>query len=79
VDRSLWMEPATIGVRVRDGVVTLQGRLERKSLADAAVSLTYLVDGVVAVDDQLTFEVDDRSLRPEAGVPWGVLPYGLRD
>jgi CBS domain-containing protein len=79
VDRSLWMEPSTIKVTVDDGVVTLRGRLERRSLVDAAVTLTRLVDGVVAVDSRLTFEVDDQALRPEIRVPWGVLPYGLRD
>ncbi len=79
VGRSLWMDPSAIRVTVHDGVVTLQGRVERRSLVEIAISLTHLVDGVVSVNSKLTFEVDDQALRPEVPVPWGVLPYGLRD
>jgi hypothetical protein len=46
-------------VEVRDGVVTLTGRLELSSLIPIAVSLTHGLDGVVDVVDQLDYEVDD--------------------
>jgi CBS-domain-containing membrane protein len=58
--RALWVNPDTVVVEVRDGVVTLIGQLERRSLIPIAVSLVRGLDGVVDVVDRLTFEVDDR-------------------
>jgi CBS-domain-containing membrane protein len=60
--RALWMDPDTVGVEVRDGVVTLAGRLERRSLIPIAVRLVHGVDGVVEVVDRLDFEFDDRTI-----------------
>jgi CBS-domain-containing membrane protein len=60
--RALWIEPATVLVKVEDGVVTLTGHLERKSLVPMAIHLTRTVPGVVDVVSQLTFEVDDDRL-----------------
>jgi osmotically-inducible protein OsmY len=60
--RALWIDPATVLVRVQDGVVTLVGHLERKSLVPMAVHLTGTVPGVVDVVSQLTFELDDDRL-----------------
>lgn len=51
--------PATVTVTVHDGVVTLHGELERKSMIPLAESLTGRVDGVVSVDAELTFAHDD--------------------
>ncbi|MEU4008194.1 BON domain-containing protein [Streptomyces pseudogriseolus] len=44
---------------LEDGVVTLTGRLERRSDVDMAVRAASRVDGVVAVVDQLSYRVDD--------------------
>jgi CBS-domain-containing membrane protein len=60
--RALWIEPATVLVTVRDGVVTLTGHLERRSLVPMAIDLTRTVPGVVDVVSQLTFELDDDRL-----------------
>jgi CBS-domain-containing membrane protein len=60
--RALWVNPDTVVVEVRDGVVTLIGQLERRSLIPMAVSLVRGLDGVVDVVDRLTFEVDDRPI-----------------
>jgi osmotically-inducible protein OsmY len=57
--RALWVNPATVTVQVHDGIVTLTGQLERRSLIPIAVSLVHGLDGVVDVVDRLTFEVDD--------------------
>ncbi|HEY6706029.1 MAG TPA: CBS domain-containing protein [Actinomycetota bacterium] len=57
--RAMWMDPDTVVVDVRDGVVTLTGQLERRSLIPITVSLVRSLDGVVDVVDRLTFEVDD--------------------
>jgi osmotically-inducible protein OsmY len=60
--RALWVDPDTIGVQVRDGVVTLTGQLERRSLIPIAVHLVRGLDGVVEVVDRLGFELDDRTI-----------------
>ncbi len=60
--RALWIDPATVLVTVDDGVVTLVGQLERKSLVPMAVQLTRTVPGVVDVVSQLTYELDDDRL-----------------
>lgn len=59
LQRAMWVYPGTVGVRVRGGVVTLTGRLERRSLIPIAVGLVHGVDGVVDVVDRLSFELDD--------------------
>lgn len=71
----LLVEPGTVGVKVRDGVVTLTGRADRYSTARLAVKLTQTVPGVVTVVDQLGYEFDDRKLAGTgsfAANPFGV-------
>jgi CBS domain-containing protein len=75
---TLWVEPDTIRVDVRHGVVTLEGQLERKSLMPILIGLVEGVDGVVGVDPHLTYERDDTSTRPEGRTPWSVLPRSIR-
>lgn len=58
-ERSLLAETSTVQVAVEGGVVTLRGRLDRRSEVDLAGKLTAAVDGVVAVNNQLTFADDD--------------------
>jgi CBS-domain-containing membrane protein len=60
--RAMWVDPDTVTVKVRDGVVTLIGELERRSLIPIAVSLVHGIDGVVDVVDRLTFEIDDSPI-----------------
>jgi CBS domain-containing protein len=63
LERTLWVIPATIDVSVSGGRVTLHGRADRRSTAEIAVRLTRAIDGVVAVHDELTWDIDDRSVR----------------
>ncbi|RSM85201.1 CBS domain-containing protein [Kibdelosporangium aridum] len=58
------VNPTTVDVSVRDGVVLLRGELETKSLVRIAESITRRVDGVVDVDSQLRFVRDDTHLPP---------------
>ena len=58
----MWMDPDTVVVDVRDGVVTLTGQLERRSLVPIVVSLVHGLDGVVDVVDRLTYELDDTPI-----------------
>jgi CBS-domain-containing membrane protein len=60
--RAMWMNPGTVAIDVRDGVVTLTGQLERRSLIPIIVSLVRGLDGVVDVVDRLTFELDDTPI-----------------
>lgn len=60
--RILWIEPPLVAVDVEDGVVTLTGDLEQRSVVDIAVRLTTAVDGVVGVVNKLSYRVDDRRL-----------------
>ncbi|UIX34213.1 CBS domain-containing protein [Streptomyces sp. GQFP] len=46
-------------VSVRDGLVTLEGRLEHRTDIAHAVRSTWQVDGVVGVFSSLTFRLDD--------------------
>ncbi len=63
--RALWIDPATVLVKVDDGVVTLVGQVERESLVPVIVHLTRTVPGVVDVVNRLSFQVpDDRPLAP---------------
>lgn len=52
---AIWADPHEIDVSVHDGVVTLSGRVERKSYVPIAVSLVWGIDGVVAVVDNLRY------------------------
>ena len=60
--RAMWVNPDTVTIEVRDGIVTLIGQLERRSLIPIAVSLVHGIDGVVDVVDRLTYEVDDTPI-----------------
>jgi CBS domain-containing protein len=76
IRRTLWIDPITIRVVVRDGVVTLEGQVERRSLIPVLVGLVHAIDGVVAVDDRLSFEVDDLRPASDLLLPWTALTPG---
>ncbi|MEU2429361.1 CBS domain-containing protein [Streptomyces sp. NPDC007861] len=64
LEQTLWLSPDAVQVHVIDGVVTLEGQLERFSDIQVVVRLAQEVDGVVAVVDKLTFRHDDSDSRP---------------
>ncbi|MEU0438092.1 CBS domain-containing protein [Streptomyces sp. NPDC006290] len=76
--RSLWLTPQAVAVSVWEGVVTLDGMLERRSEAEIAVAMTRRIDGVVGVVDKLTHRFDDAHLRPDQPVVHGVTEDWLR-
>lgn len=63
--KTMWIDPATISVTVDEGIVTLRGQVERKSVKEILLELVRRVGGVVGVEDELTYAWDDRSVRPE--------------
>ncbi|WP_031153508.1 CBS domain-containing protein [Streptomyces xanthophaeus] len=54
-----------VTVHVVDGIVTLEGRLERQSQIPVLIRLTNQLDGVVAVAPRLTARIDDSQLTPQ--------------
>ena len=63
--RTLWMETDAIQLTVQDGVVALRGRVERKAIAELLKRLVREIDGVVDVESELSYEIDDTLVRPE--------------
>ncbi|MEU8514672.1 CBS domain-containing protein [Kitasatospora sp. NPDC048722] len=59
--QTLWLAPGDVQVAVHDGVVTLKGRLPRRSLIPVTEQLCRAVDGVVAVHHTLDWTEDDTS------------------
>lgn len=74
IERILWLEPGTVKVTVRDGVVLMEGVVEQRSMIPLVVGLVHGVEGVVGVDSRLSFEVDDVSARPSLPLTWGMMP-----
>ena len=62
-------DAGAVRIDAADGVVTLRGRLQRRSLARDAVRLAGEVEGVVRVVDRLTFACDDTGGVPPEGNP----------
>jgi len=56
--------PALVQVEVTDGVVRLSGELERKSMLDVIRSQVRAVDGVIGVDGELGYAIDDTGPHP---------------
>jgi CBS domain-containing protein len=57
--RECVMDPRRFKVEVEDGMVTLQGEVERRSIIPILVGLVQRMDGVVDVRNRLAFEFDD--------------------
>jgi CBS domain-containing protein len=76
IRRTLWIDPTTIRVVVRDGVATLEGQIERRSLIPVLVALVHAVEGVVGVENHLSFMIDDTAPGGDLPLPWTALTPG---
>ncbi|WP_331000528.1 CBS domain-containing protein [Streptomyces luteolifulvus] len=76
--RTLSLLPHAVDITVQDGVVTLAGQLECRTEIEIAVSATRQIDGVVAVDNRLTFRLNDAQVRLNEQAPHGVADEWLR-
>ncbi len=66
ISRTLLIDPSTIDVTVRDGVVTLTGQVDRKTDAVILSRMVTRVSGVVSAISHLSFRYDDtRPARSE--------------
>lgn len=63
LERTFWLEPGTVQVDVDAGHVRLSGRLQTRSDADMLERLVARVAGVVAVESELGWVVDDSTRR----------------
>jgi CBS domain-containing protein len=63
------VEPSQVAVEVSDGVVTLRGRLDRRSLIPVVKRQVERVDGVVDLVSYLGYAVDDTRATAGAGRP----------
>ncbi len=59
VRRVLFVDPSTIDVTVANGVVKLSGKIGTRTEARLMEELTRRLDGVVDVDNQLEWRIDD--------------------
>ncbi|HET9557746.1 MAG TPA: BON domain-containing protein, partial [Actinomycetota bacterium] len=55
------MDPNRFFIHVDDGVVVLQGRVERHSLLPYLFRAVHGVEGVVRVENRLSFDLDDED------------------
>jgi CBS domain-containing protein len=64
------MAPSRFFLHVRDGVVVLQGRVERRNLLPYLVRAVQGVEGVVRVENRLTYDLDDQGGDRVMTSPW---------
>jgi len=60
-------DPRRLAVAVYDGVVSISGRVERRSAVSGLVRAALEVEGVIGVDQDIAFDVDDRYPNIPAG------------
>ncbi len=75
ISHVLGLSPDEVDIQVHDGLVTLSGTLERRSVIPVLVRLCRGVDGVVAVADLLGYRTDD-TLTEQAGPVARAVPVG---
>ena len=66
----LVLEPDAVDIAVSQGVVTLRGRLERRSEVEILERLVRATNSVVQVENELTYDLDDRRPLPAGGKPF---------
>ena len=70
IRRTLWIDPHTIRIVVRDGIVTMEGQVEHRDLSSFIERFALETEGVVAVENRLTFPAEESTLHTDALFPW---------
>jgi CBS-domain-containing membrane protein len=70
IHRTLWIDPSRIRILVRDGVVTLEGQVEHRGLHSILERLVLSCEGVVGVDNRLTYLPDNTVPPTHLPFPW---------
>lgn len=78
VRRTLWIDPDTIRVVVRAGIVTVEGQLERRSLIPVLERLVLSTEGVVGLEHGLTYLMDDTLPSEDLPSTWTSLVPKVR-
>jgi CBS domain-containing protein len=65
----IWASPLTVEVSVTDGVVRLRGQVQRRSYVALLTRMAEAVDGVVKVERELGWDIDDTVLPPLPAAP----------
>ena len=60
--RTLWVDPDTFEVAVHDGVVSVRGRVDRRSTAAMLPRFIRTVPGVVEVEAEIGWTIDDGDI-----------------
>jgi CBS domain-containing protein len=68
IRRTMWLDPGAFAIEVHDGIVGIEGAVDRRSTARILEKLIGLVDGVAHVEAHLTWELDDTGLQPPGEV-----------
>jgi CBS domain-containing protein len=59
---TMWLDPDAFSIEVRDGSVVMSGIVDRRSTAGIIGRLAGLVEGVVEVQNDIGWELDDTGL-----------------
>ncbi len=64
--KTMWLDPDAYRLSVREGKLSMEGKVDRKSTSTILERLGGLVEGVDRIDNRLTWEFDDSHLEPPA-------------
>jgi CBS domain-containing protein len=70
----LWLDPTHFGVVVTDGRVSISGHVERRSTAEMIGRTVSMVPGIVDVNAEVSWAVDDSRYEPVSADPF--VPFG---
>jgi CBS domain-containing protein len=60
--QALWLDPAAFEVTVTNGMATIHGEVERRSTATILEHMVRMVPGIVSVEANVTWTLDDRDI-----------------
>jgi CBS domain-containing protein len=66
LQHTMWLDPAAFHVEAQEGLVRIEGAVDRRSTARILEKLIGLVDGVAGVESRLTWRFDDLDVQPAA-------------
>ncbi len=61
--RTLWVDPGTFEIAAHDGIVAVRGRVDRRSTAAMLTRFIATVPGVVAVEADVSWTIDDGDVQ----------------
>jgi CBS domain-containing protein len=71
----LWLDPVLFSVSVKAGLAAISGRVERRSTSEMIERSVAMLPGIVDVQCDLTWDLDDADLVPASRSP--EFPYGV--